>query len=275
MKSFFHRLAKARVWIVLQFVLTLVLFLLGLAWTRIPDKHVWQVAVELLIPVLLAIGFLELQAGTMRKLADDDGHRVKLVWGAVSLLIWIAVFLLAWRVFDWVDDQIPQWSDYIHSLLPKGLRASLLTWAHIQSILFTISWIFRWVIVPAKLIPCAAASAQNGLRLPWRRIIRLLWNWRWWVGVIVGALVATLPPSHLFNAMPTGSVAAQEWHVILKLVAVYLLVIGSWALLLAWQATLFAGKQAPPNEEELVAVPVLSGPPDRDTSAKADIPPSE
>ena len=151
----------------------------------------------------------------------------------------------------------------------------MLTWAHIQSALFTIEWIFRWVIVPAKLIPFAAASAQGGLRLPWRRIIRLLWNWRWWTGVIVAALVAILPPSHLFNALPTGSVAAQEWHVILKMVGVYLLVIGSWVLLLGWQATLLAGKLAPPAEEALAAVPVLSGPPDRDMSAKADIPSGE
>ena len=276
LKSFFHRIQRARVWIVLQFVLTLVLLLIGLAWTRIPDKHVWQVVLELLIPVLLAIGFLELQAGTMRKLADDDGHRVKLVWGAVTLLLWIAVALLTWRALDWCDDQIPQWSDYIHSLLPKGLRASLLTWAHIQTVLFTIEWILRWIVVPAKVIPYAAASSQTGLRLPWRRIIfGMLWDWRWWAGITVAALVAILPPSHLFNGLPTGSVAAQEWHVILKLVAVYLLVIGSWVLLLAWQATLFAGKQAPPKEEELVAVPVLSGPPDRNAHAKGEIPPGE
>jgi hypothetical protein len=272
MSTFFRRLAGARVWIVLQFVLTLILLLLGLAWTRLPDKHAWQVALTLLVPVLLAISFLELQAGTMRKLADDDGHRVKLVWGAVTLLLWIAVFLLAWRLFDWADDQIPQWSDYIHSLLPKGLRASLLTGEHIQSVLFTVEWIFRWVVVPAKLIPLAAASAQSGLRLPWRRVIGLLWNWRWWAGVIVAAVVAILPPSHLFNALPTGSVAAQEWHVLLKMVAVYLLAMGSWVLLLGWQAALFAGKQAPPSEEALVAVPVLTGPPDRDLSAKVDVP---
>ena len=272
LKSFVQRIQRARIWIILQFVLTLVLLLLGLAWTRLPDKHVWQVALTLLVPFLLAISFLELQAGTMRKLADDDEHRVKLVWGAVTLVLWIAVVLLTWRALDWCDDQIPQWSDYIHSLLPKGMRASLLTWAHIQSVLFTIEWVLRWVIVPAKVIPLAAASAQGGLRLPWRRIIRLLWNWRWWAGVIVAALVAILPPSHWFNAMPAGTVAAQEWHVILKLAACYLLVMGSWVLLLGWQATLFAGKQAPPTEEALAAVPVLSGPPDDHLKAKAAIP---
>ena len=39
----------------LQFGLTLVLILLGLAWTRLPDKHWWQVALTLLVPLLLAI----------------------------------------------------------------------------------------------------------------------------------------------------------------------------------------------------------------------------
>lgn len=268
-RSFLHRLAHARIWIVLQFVLTAVLLLAGLAWTRLPEKNLWQVALTLLIPVLLAIAFLELQAGTMRKLADDDGHRVKLVWGAVTLLIWIAVFLLFWHVLDWIDDQVPQWSDYIHSELPKGLRARLLTWEHIQAVFFAIEWIFRWVVLPAKLIPFAAAAAQTGLRLPWRRLVRFLWKWQWWAGVVVAAFLGAWLPPHFYNALPTGSVAAQEWYVILKLAATYVLVIGSWVLLLGWQAALFAGKQPPPKEESLVAVPVLTGPPDREDSATA------
>ena len=49
-KSLFHRLSQARRWIVLQFVLTPALVLAGIAWTRLPDKHLWQVALDLLSP---------------------------------------------------------------------------------------------------------------------------------------------------------------------------------------------------------------------------------
>ena len=97
----FRRIRLSSVWVALQFGLTLLLILLVLAWTRLPDKHVWQVLLTLLVPVLLGISFLELEAGTMRALADDDGRRVKLVLGACTLLVWVALFWACWAALDW------------------------------------------------------------------------------------------------------------------------------------------------------------------------------
>lgn len=275
MKSLFHRLSQARVWIVLQFALTLLLFFLGLAWTRLPDKHLWQVALSLLIPMLLAVSFLELQAGIIRKLAPDDGHRVRLVWGAVTLLVWIAIGWVTWAALDWCDDHIWTWASYLNSIAPASTRATVFTFAHISAWLAWLEWVFRWIAIPAKVIPWAAASAQWGLRLPWRRIIRLLWNWRWWAGVVLASLMGVWLPGSFFSKPPAGAVSAQVWAVGFKLAAAYLLAVTSWVLLLAWWAVLFAPKQAPPSDQELVAVQVPTGPPDRDLKAKADIPPME
>ena len=107
MKDLAVRLGRARVWVGLQFGLTLVLIAVGVVWTRLPDKHWWQVGLTLVIPLLLIVSLLELQAGTMRKLADDDGKRVKLVWGAVSLLFWAAIMWACWWVLDWCGDSKP------------------------------------------------------------------------------------------------------------------------------------------------------------------------
>jgi hypothetical protein len=268
-------LTRARRWVAAQYLLTLVLILLTLAWTRLPDRHVWQVALSLLIPIVLAISALELQAGTVRAFADDDGHRVKLVWGAVTLLVWIAVGAAAWALLDWWDDQIPLWAGYLNSKMPRHARATAFTYEHLQRWLTAIEWIFRWIIVPAKLIPFAAASAQWGWRLPWRRLLRLLWNWRWWLGVVVAALLGVWLPAHFFAGPPHGSVTAQEWSVILKLIGAYVLAISIWVLTLAWWATLFKLPFHPPSEEVLVGVPVLAGPPDRSLRAKAEIPPPD
>ena len=35
----------------------------------------------------------------MRELLDDDGRRVKLVWGALTLLVWVAVVWAAWAIW--------------------------------------------------------------------------------------------------------------------------------------------------------------------------------
>ena len=262
-------------WVAAQFGITLLLILIALAWTRLPDRHAWQVGLSILIPILLTICALELQAGTVRAFADDDGKRVKLIWGAVSLLVWIAVGAAAWALLDWCDDQIPLWAGYLNSKAGSHARSATFTYEHIQRWLTCAEWIVRWIVVPAKLIPFAAASAQWGWRVPWRSVIRFLFNWRWWLGVVLASLAGVWLPASFFNKVPAGSVSAQVWAVSLKLLAAYILAVGSWVLLLAWWATLFKSPAQPPNEEALVAVPVLTGPPDRGLRVKADIPPPD
>jgi hypothetical protein len=273
-KSLFHRLSQARRWIVLQFVLTPALVLAGIAWTRLPDKHLWQVALDLLIPLLLIICALELQAATVRAFAGNDGRRVKLVWGAVTLLVWIAIGAAFWTFLDWYDDQIPVWAGYLNSKTSAHARAVVFTFAHIVRWLTMAEWILRWIVLPGKLIVLGAASAQWGWRLPVRRIYRILLSARWWVAVILAALVGVLLPSRFFIGLPHGSVSAQVWTVVLKLAAVYLLAVGTWVLLLAWVATLF-DRQNPPAEEASVAVPVSAGKPKGMRGAAADIPPPD
>ncbi len=86
----------------------------------------------------------------MRALADDDGKRVKLVWGAVTLLVWSGLFWACWLALDWCDDQIPQWASYLNSKVSAGGRSMVFTWAHIARWLTIAEWILRWIIVPGK-----------------------------------------------------------------------------------------------------------------------------
>jgi len=250
-RDLFRRLLQSRRWIAAQFGLTLLLILIGIVWTRLPEKHVWQVLLSLLLPLLIAISALELQAGTMRSLANGDGKRVKLPWGAISLLFWIAVAWLCWAILDWCDDRIYQWAGYLNSQAPAHWRAKFLTFPHLSLWMTCIEWVLRWIVVPAKIIPFAIASAQSGWRLPVRRVLQLLWNWRWWLGVIVVALVSVALPSHFYSADPHGTVHAQIWRVSLKLTGSYLLGVAGWVLLLAWVGVLF-GRQKPLPESDAV-----------------------
>jgi len=273
--NLFRTLGRARVWVALQFGLTLLLILAGLAWMRLPDKHFWQVALSLLLQLILAISALELQAGTVRAFAHDDGRRVKLVWGAITFLVWIVIARAAWALLDWCDDQIPLWAGYRNSRASAQAAATLFSYQHIVHWLTMLEWFLRWIVLPAKLIPWAAASAQWGLRLPWGRIIRFLCNWRWWLGVVLAALAGVWLPSQFFKGMPSRIVSAQDWIVGFKLAAAYLLAMSSWVMLLAWWAVLFSRDEKPPSEEALVAVPVLAGPPERELRARASLPPEE
>jgi hypothetical protein len=217
---------------------------------------------------------LALQAGTMRRLAGDDGKRVHLAWGALTLLVWVAMAWGCWWILDWCDDQIPQWAGYLNSRAPAHGRAAVFTFEHIQKGLTALEWVLRWMIVPGKIVPYAAASAQWGWRLPVRRVLRLLWSWRWWLGVSLAAGVAVWLPGRFFAGIPHGTVSAQVWAVGLKLAGVYLLAVGCWVLLLAWEAVLLYRRQPPP-EESFVAVPVLTGPGPHTLSTAPETPPEQ
>jgi len=263
LNDLFRRLRLSIAWVAAQFWATLLLILAGVAWTRLPDSYAWQVGLTLLVPLVLLAVALFLEAGTMRRLLHDEHRRVPLWLGVLTLLVWAAIVWAAWALLDWCNDQIPEWAGYLNSRTSAHLRATLFTYDHIQSWLTFLVWVFRWIALPAKVIPWAMSSTQSGWRLPWRRIIRLLFNWRWWLAVIIAALVAVEWPSHFFNGEPHGTVTHQVWSVVLKLAGSYLLVVVCWVLLLAWCAVLLCrtkpGK-AQPADDPLVPVPVGSAP---------------
>jgi hypothetical protein len=233
-----RRLRLSRGWVAAQYWATVLIILAGIAWTRLPDKYAWQVGLTLLIPLVLLAALLLLEAGTMRMLLHDEQSRAGMIHGALTLLVWIAIGCMAWVVLDMCDDRTILWAGYLNSKAPAHLRATLFSFAQIQLWITRLIWISRWIVVPAKVIPHAVASAQWGWRLPWRRSLRVILNWRWWIAVAVAALVGVALPGHFFAAEPFGTVSHQVWAVGLKLAGAYLLAITSWVLVLAWAAVL-------------------------------------
>jgi hypothetical protein len=275
-KEMFRRLGGAWGWVAAQFWATLLIVLVGVGWTRLPDRHVWQVGLTLLLPLVMLAAALVLEAGTMRSFIGQDERRVRFAWGALALLVWIAVVWIAWFILDWCDDQIPQWADYLNSRASANARARFFTYEHITTWFTVLEWILRWIVLPAKVIPHALASVQWGWRLPWRKLLRMMLNWRWWMGAVIAALVGVLLPSYFFNGEPHGTVTHQVGAVILKVAGAFLLAIASWVLLLAWAAVLLArdGRELNlPGDDALVAAPVGSGPL-REDSVKLPLPES-
>ena len=276
LKSMLRRITNSLGWVAAQFWATPLIVLAGVVWLRVPERHFWQVAITMLVPLAMLAAALLLEAGTMRSFFDRDQRRVTFAWGAALLLVWIAVAAALWLFLDWCDDQIPTWASYLNSRASAHARARLFTYEHIQLWLTILVWIFRWIIVPAKVIPHAMASAEWGLRLPWRKLLRMLFNWRWWMGAVIAALVGVLAPSHFFSGEPHGSVSHQVWAVSLKLAGAYLLAIACWVALLAWASVLLAGDARgplPPDDDAMVPVPVGSGPL-REDSVKLPLPES-
>lgn len=279
-----RRLFRARGWVALQFVSLAFLLIAGIGWTRIPEKHAWQVFFTLLIPLLLAAGFLLLQAATLRSLLrplapeqDAAPRQVRIAWGAATLLLWIAIAWLLWIALDRFDDQIELWAGYLNSKFAVGTRARIATEEHIAWLLSYLERALRWVILPGLLVPRASSAAWGLREPPGKRVLRVWLNWRWWPAVLAAALLGAAWPASFFAALPHGTVSAQIWRVVLKLAASYLLVVSSWLALLAWAATLMCtdGPAAEARDEgpgELTGVGVRVIPPNGGKSGSVRLP---
>jgi hypothetical protein len=259
-------------WIIVQFAGILVFIVIGLAWTRVSDKSAWDVFLTLALPIVLFIALLLIETATIRRLMDDKTGRTRLVWATLFFAFWLALGLVAWLLLDWCEDRIPGWASYLNSRFSAQNRATVLTYDHLQRWLTLAEWVFRWIIVPGKLILCAVATSQWGWHMPFRKVLRVMFNWRWWLAVIICSLIAVALPSTFFAGIPNGTVSHQVWAVALKLAATYMLVIAALLTLLAWAAALFSSDNPASESGELVPVPAPVSPPDNNKRGAVRLP---
>jgi hypothetical protein len=249
-----RRLLQARLWALLQFAGLALLITVGLVWTRIPEKNAFEVILTLLVPLLVAAGFLALQAALLRSLlrSGTDAYattqpEVSLALGALTLLLWIAIGWILWNLLDRFYAHTNEWAMYLNSRFNSDYRARLFTYEHISRWFDYIAWFLRWVVVPGLLLPLGCTALVGLRRVPWRRVVRVWMAWRWWLAVLALALIGEVLPGYFFAGDPKGSVQAQIWKVILKLIAAYIVSVGCWVLAVAWSAALLIGIDATPG----------------------------
>jgi hypothetical protein len=245
MRDFVHNLRTARWWIAAQWIGFPLIALAFIGWTRLPDGHWWQVVLSLLLPLVLLTAALILKAGTVRRMLNESQPRAHLAWGALSLLIWMILAWFLWALLDRWDDRIFLWASYLNSKAPASWRGHIFTYQHLYLWLTRIEWFLRWVVLPALFIPFGAASAVRAWRIRWFSTLRVVYNWRWFIAVIFFALLGVALPTHFFAGTPHGTLHAQIWAVVLKLIGAYLLAFFSWILLLAWVCVLLKQTEVP------------------------------
>ncbi len=111
-------------WVAAQFGGILLLILLG--WLDAPARQarVAGGAERCWCPSCCWPLALALQAGTMRRLADDDGKRVQAGVGRADAAGVGRLACAVWALLDWCDDRIPLWAGYLNSRASASARAS-------------------------------------------------------------------------------------------------------------------------------------------------------
>jgi hypothetical protein len=205
--------------------------------------------------LLVAAGFLALQAAFLRSLLRSGAPAPEIpqpetsfALGTLTLLLWIAIGWVLWNLIDRFDAHTNAWAMYLNSRFNPDYRARVFTYEHLSHWFDYAAWFLRWVVVPGLLVPLGCCTALYGLRrAPWRRIVRVWIAWRWWLVVLVLAFIGDVLPRYFFAGDPKGSVQAQIWKVILKLIAAYIISVLCWVLTLAWSAALIIGADAAPG----------------------------
>ena len=240
-----RRLRRSRAWVGAQFWAIVCFIFAGIAWAAAPPQPAWLAGLFSLAPLVLAAAMLTLQAITMRSLMGEDGMRSELLCGVLALCAWSGAIAAVCVLFIWCERAVPLWAAWLSAHAP--LHTTLLTPLRAERWLTDAVWALRWIVAPAVAVPCAVAAAQWGWRLPWRRVRRFLFDWRWWPAVILAALAGVALPGCLFAAEPHGPILHQLAALFLNLAAAYILAVGSWVLLLGWAAVLFSGMASPPR----------------------------
>ena len=249
-RDLFKRLHTARLWVLVHFFGLPLLLLIGIGWTRLGEKHLWQVTLSLLLPLLILAALFALQTATLRRmLAPLAASHTSFLQAALMLLPVLVLALIAWHSLDNCDEKIINWASFLNSKASIAWRARLFSFEHLTLWMNRIEWLLRWVGIPWLLIPFATDSAEHGWRLRWRVALRMLLDWRWLVAVLLVAIVGVALPAHFFKADPHGTLSAQVWAVSAKLIAAYLCSVVSWLLLLAWSAVLLRRKESITNHE--------------------------
>lgn len=101
-------------------------------------------------------------------------------------------------------------------------------------------------------------------------------EWRWWLMLLILALIAQVWTGTFFETLPHGSVHAQVWRVVLKIAASYILAVCCWLIALAWTAVLFSRKNREAHGREPIAEPAYLSPSgSRSESVKLPLPDPE
>ncbi|MBZ5705890.1 MAG: hypothetical protein LAN63_11085 [Acidobacteriia bacterium] len=229
--------SSKRLWL-LQFLLNPVLLALGVWWLTIPEAHIWQLGLSVVLAFVVVVGMLWLQAGTLVYFAGEQtpgaafgSVRRKLV----AFATWVLAMAVCLCLVESWSAKAYQYASYLRSVLPLALRRHV-SESQMDSSVNLLFWALFWIIVPGLLLPLGLQMAKRGFRGlgngGWRAWARTVASREYWPAVIVLALVGVSLPQEFIGWVPKmSSVSGQAASMVLRFLAAWLLAVTAWVVL--------------------------------------------
>ncbi|MGH9704532.1 MAG: hypothetical protein ACRD4K_14245 [Candidatus Acidiferrales bacterium] len=232
-----------RLWLI-QFFANPILILLYAACLLVPEARTWELILNVILALAIAVFAVVLHAGTLNYFHDrarSDSAALKPAFlralrNILAISLWIVVFFVVWRLWGMLGHYHESIPTYFCSLLPAWLRRHVTLHSMIK--IFEIKlFVLRWVVTLGFLLPFAAQAADRGFggfgksgRTALESAIKSL---RYWAAVIVAALMGVCFSSRLLNwhsHSQDSTFAGETTSLVLRLLAAYLLALFSWML---------------------------------------------
>jgi hypothetical protein len=232
-----------RLWLI-QFFANVILFALLVAWLLVPVASNLHVVFNFVFAALLLVATLTLYSGTLNACLDRLRGASAPLWPAfrralrhiLPVAICIAAFCFLWLLVNALGSFQTAFPPYVRSTLPVSLRRNISLHA-LDNLFSAALFVARWVLAPGLLLPLLLQTSDLGFRgfarhglSAWRKTI---FNFSYWLTLLVAALVGVLATQKLMAATPDFKTSTFHGEVLsfaARLVVAYLLGLFSWIL---------------------------------------------
>jgi hypothetical protein len=201
---------------VLHFIVNALVLWLGYYWLGIGESNGWRLAWSAIVAVLFitsavwlhGTAFVYFEGESERRLATAAKTALRHVLPLAALAVCGLIF---YGVLRWVEAAFPHRGFVIASYLTMKLRTPVRP-ETIVLIFSIMLWLVRWLLVPALLLPLAAAVAIRGWRGVRGDLFRSRRNWIYWIEVWVLLVCSIWLPVKLLEWVP--EISGFRWQMV-------------------------------------------------------------
>ncbi|HEY4355732.1 MAG TPA: hypothetical protein VGN16_08300 [Acidobacteriaceae bacterium] len=206
----------------LQLVGNALLVLLGFAWLHIPDSHIWELIVSVLLGVLIVLGFLWMHATTIRRTRAPLQFSAK--WLSILLLAaWLLVNHVLGAFAEHINNNADGRAGYWNSQLSAHMRvfftySRLLDWQN-DVVVFLI-----YFLIPALLFPFLVETVACGVKGgAWLNALRCLFRLKYWVVTVIALAIVHFAGGWILGWHPLHTVSGELISVAFRVAVVYVI----------------------------------------------------